>query len=882
VCLFEDTLPERSGARVIVAFDSSRLPPSDPLPGVGEWWWGHEGRVTGDPAECLTSESQATVVFSTEDLLPPGLKMDDVPTFLSVHPLTYAHRPLGYAVFDQPWRYGRVWTPNAIANHLSNAVYVLQQAEHLRSARRTAEEASAAKSEFVARMSHEIRTPLTAIMGYLDLCLGRITAPNERRYLMQAQASSKVLLGVLNDVLDFSKIEAQRLEIERTRFDLDQVLDQIVATCAANAFCKNVELVLDVAPGIPAGLVGDPLRLTQVLMNLVGNAIKFTARGEVVLSIELVPEAGDTTRLRFTVRDTGIGISPENLAKLTVPFVQADNSTTRRYGGTGLGLAISERLIQRMGGMLRLQSEVGRGMECSFCLQFSTDAEASRSLEEYSWPDRRVLVVDDNLASLKVITRILSEAGARVRTATTGEGAIGLMQQARQGNDPVQLLLLDEGLPGRTGCDLAQRLVDLDLLGDCRILVMAPLGELELSPMVAPEMISGIVSKPVRRGELQDRIHSVFAESEGESPPPPQPLRESDLRNVLAGRRFLLVQDDEVNRMLAKELLENAGVEVDAVESGIEAVEQVASVHYDAVLMDLDLPIMDGCEATRKIRQSTAGSILPIIAVTASVSPEDRDHCLEAGMDDYLQTPIDSDHLLGVLASWVCGPRTEPPKATGVPSVGPGPAGSLLADGTGPTHDLGSDWLDVRGSLRRLGGDRALYRRLLHRFLENHSTTGQHLQKGRRTETALRTVHTLGSAAANIGASELQKAAQALEVELRAGKPGDAAQWAKLESTLGQTLELIAIVGRNSTVPPPSSNILDPERLRRHLTALAELLDRFDAAASDFVDLLPALAGTGVVNEEVRRIQRAVRAYDFEGAGQRVQTLLSTLGQPRA
>ncbi len=888
-CLFEDTPADRSRARVIATYDSRPLQADavqtlsifadpaklgNPSPGGGPWWLHNRG-TTGSSRAQLDSDSASVAIFPTQNLLPVGLRSDDAPTFLSVHPLSFGRQPLGYTVFDQPW-HEHHWTPSTIAVNLSTAVYVLRQADSLRSARQTAEAASVAKGEFVARMSHEIRTPLTAVMGYLELCLHRISSPDERRYLTQAHASSRVLLGVLNDVLDFSKIEAQRLEVEHTRFDMSLVLDQIVATCAAAAFAKGVELVLDVAQDVPKVIEGDPLRLTQVLVNLVGNAIKFTAKGEVLLSIDNLPQAGATNSLRFCVQDTGIGIAPENISKLMDPFVQADNSTTRRYGGSGLGLAICQRLVHRMGGTLDLRSELGRGTECSFSLEVAGTSEFHFRDDLGQWPELQVLVVDDNPVSLEVVTRMLTQAGCGVKTAVDGEATLALLAHAQRSNDPVQLLLIDQGLPGRTGSDVVRRLVELGLVGDCRILIMAPLGELESSStLLAPEVMSGIVSKPVRRSALAEQIRNLFHLPEDELGMPPPSSDRPDARDILAGKRVLVVQDDETNRMLAKEVLEGAGLEVHAVENGVDAVQRVAEVHYDAILMDLNLPLMDGCEATRIIRQNPAHAALPIIAITASASREDRGRCFDAGMNDFVQTPIDSADLLTVLANWVRARSVGTPAVKAASSRSAPLSFRSQSAGTADIPEVGSDWLDVRGTLRRLRSDASLYRRLLRRFLESHRTTVEQLRDIEQATILLRSVHTLSSAAANIGALQLHRAAQTLELELRAGSPGTDAAWAHFDCVLKQTLQLVATASGNSTSPP--AGLADRDRLREELTTLATLLDRFDSTASDFVEKLPAVVGSGAINEEVYRIQRAVRAYDFEGAGQQVQALLTTL-----
>ena len=393
--------------------------------------------------------------------------------------------------------------------------------------------------------------------------------------------------------------------------------------------------------------------------------------------------------------------------------------------------------------------------------------------------------------------------------------------------------------------------------------------------MLAPEVMSGIVSKPVRRNALAEQIRDLFQLPEAEPGEQHPSSDHPDARDILAGKRVLVVQDDETNRMLAKELLEGAGLEVDVVESGVDAVQSVTEVHYDAILMDLNLPLMDGCEATRIIRQKPVHAQLPIIAITASASREDRGRCFDAGMNDFVQTPIDSADLLTVLANWIRARGAGTPESKAPPSRSSPLSFRLQSASAAEIPEVSSDWLDVRGTLRRLRNDASLYRRLLRRFLDCHRTTAEQLRDREPPANHLRSVHTLSSAAANIGALQLHRAAQALELELRAGNRGTDAAWTQFDSVLRQTLQLVATASGHSTSPP--AGLADRDRLREELIKLATLLDKFDSTASDFVEKLPAVVGSGAINEEVYRIQRAVRAYDFESAVQQVQAVLMTL-----
>jgi signal transduction histidine kinase/CheY-like chemotaxis protein len=882
LCLFEDDSPPHARARVIASYEPATVPVGGLLPDVGSWW--QTAGLPHRPSSLPWSPDAAwPAVFSTEHLLPADLDVWDEPRSLAVLPVTFARNPLGYVVFDLPAQTGRPWNLEQVVGHLSCAVYVIRQADSLRKARHAAEAASAAKSDFVANMSHELRTPLAAVIGYLDLCHRTELSPQQRRYLTQAQASSQALLGVLNDILDFSKIEARKLDIEIARFELDEVLGQIASTCGLAAARKGVELVIDVADDVPDILLGDPLRLGQILLNLVGNAVKFTERGEVVLEVRSGEITDEATTLCFSVRDTGIGIQPEQLERLAQPFSQADSSTTRRYGGTGLGLAISDRLIRRLGGELRVRSEVGRGSEFAFSVVLPGTCARRPSRHPDELRDLRVLVVDDNATSLRVTRRMLMAHGMLVCTAGTGQDALDTMVQAAVAGDPFDVVLMDHDLPGLDGRQTARQAAALLGPDAPWVLLTVPPGDPDC--FTDQGALRGMLCKPVQRTELLRRIRGVLQGSGRRSRPPTSAPAGPAVTLTFPGKRVLLVEDNDVNRDVARELLELAGLTVHVAANGQEATESVDQTDYDAVLMDLHMPVMDGCEATRAIRSDARHASLPIIAMTASALAEDRQRCLEAGMNGHIRMPMDPAQLFGVLATWL------PPGASSDQDDGNGPTSQRLAlavqsralaqsnEDAPPSAAVRT--LDSAAAIARLGGNTVLYRRLLRRFLESQQDAGQqiHAALGRGdVGPAVARVHALCGTAGNIGANEVHRAAQGLETALRSGNPPSPSLAAELEDALARALPVIAATARHSSGPPRSVSPVAGEGLRRSLERLARLLAQFDTAAVDCVDSLRLLVEPGELHQEWERLGRSVRAYDFERAAAELETLLGRLG----
>jgi PAS domain S-box-containing protein len=628
----------------------------------------------------------------------------------------------------------------------------------LREAKQVAEAASKSKSEFLANMSHEIRTPMNAILGMLTLLRKTQLSERQADYAGKTEGAARSLLGLLNEILDFSKVEAGKMTLDPQPMHFDQLLRDLSVILSANVGAKKLELVFDIDPALPRELVADAMRLQQVLINLTGNAIKFTEQGEVVLAIQVLQQDADSVRLRIAVTDTGIGIAPENQARIFTGFTQAEASTTRRFGGTGLGVAISQRLVGLMGGELTLHSELGRGSCFEFTLTLArADSSQLQPAQSAANTQRRALVVDDNDCAREVLARMCESLGWAVDLAVSGEQALARLQA--QGAS-YQALFIDWQMPGLDGWQTISRIRELGLAGAAPVIVMVTAhGREQLAQRSEADqaMLDAYLVKPVTASMLFDAVADVLAEKE-RLPNQPRARREQASRPAepqrLAGMRVLLVEDNLNNQQVAAELLRGEGAAVQIAGDGQQALTATAgdASAFDVVLMDLQMPVMDGFAATRHLREVQGLRSLPIIAMTANAMSSDRDACLAAGMNDHIGKPFDLDELVRVLRQH--GGR-----------MGAGAGSSEYSNGkrmleiSPALHQAAAvAAVDLPAALQRMGGKPAVYARMLRNFtvdlLALQTQLREYLAQADATAAA-RLMHTLRGVAATLGAGQL-------------------------------------------------------------------------------------------------------------------------------
>jgi len=749
--------------------------------------------------------------------------------------------------------------PVALVGAIQDISEQKAQADALEAAKTHAEQASQFKSQFLANMSHEIRTPMNAILGMVKLLQTTALQPRQLDYVEKTEGAAKALLGLLNDILDFSKVEAGKMTLEPLPFELDRLLRDLSVIFSASVGNKPVEVLFDIDPHVPPRLVGDSLRLQQILINLGGNAIKFTSQGEVVVSVRLEESEADdggegpsTAKVHFAVKDSGIGIAPENQEKIFAGFTQAEASTTRRFGGTGLGLNICRRLVEMMGGQLHLESVLGQGSTFSFTVPLPTVAESVEVLAEVAGPvmantGLKALVVDDNPMARELLGAMAESLGWAVEVADSGMAALEMVEAHVERGEPYQAVFVDWLMPGLDGWQTSARIRDaVKTNGDAGaapLIMMVTAHGREMLAQQTTEvqaLIDGYLVKPVTATMLFDAVQSALHPDHTRA----NQHKVASVSRPLVGLRLLVVEDNAINQQVAEELLSGQGAAVDMADNGLRGVEavqaaQAAGKPYDLVLMDMQMPVMDGLTAARQIRSRLGVADLPIIAMTANAMASDRVECLEAGMNDHVGKPFDLEQLVATLLLWTKGAEHGAPDSlTDAPSTSEGTTATVREVAV----------LNRDGALKRVGGSVSLLNRLSDQFLgqlpglmQACEATGDP-QHQVEVQWAL---HTLKGVAVTIGADALADLAKQAELASKDGEPFD---FANLQRVAAQTREQLAAMGiSGSTNALEQTDPLQQFRVspltapeRETLQRLLPLLEGSDMGVFDVVDQLVA------------------------------------------